>query len=177
MIRRKHNGIRPQDIVVLLKILLFKSENWFIQDLVHSLKISLSEVSESLDRSRFSGLLDESKKKVNRQGLNNLLVYSIQYIFPVKPNSLVRGTPTAHSFANFQKEFNSSVQYVWKDDEGEVIGQEIEPLYKNQLFAIKQDALLYEILALVDMLRVGKKRERNFAEKKITSFIINKKPV
>jgi hypothetical protein len=171
VIRRKHSGIRPQDIVILLKILILKSENWYIQDLVHSLKISLSEVSESLERSRFSGLLDQTKKRVNRQGLSDLLTYSIQYIFPVNPGPLVKGFPTAHSFAEFQEEFNSSVQFVWKDDAGTTIGQEIEPLYKNQIFAIKQDQVLHKTLALVDLLRVGKKRERNFASEKLISFI------
>lgn len=177
MIRRKHTGIRPQDIVILLKILILRAEQWYIQDLVHSLKISLSEVSESLERSRFSGLLDQSKKRVNKQGLNDLLIYGIQYIFPVNPGALVKGLPTAHSFAEFREEFSSSVQFVWKDDEGTIIGQEIEPLYKNQIFAIKQDQVLYKTLALVDLLRVGKKRERNFAVEKLTSFIIHDKAI
>lgn len=175
MIRRKHKGIRPQDIVILLRILLFKSERWYIQDLVHSLKISLSEVSESLERSRFSGLLDQSKKKVNRKGLNDLLTYSIQYVFPAKPGALIKGIPTAHSFPAFQKEFSSNVQYVWQDDEGTIIGQEIEPFYKTQVFAVKQDENLYWLLALIDLIRTGKKREVNFAVRKLTEFIMEDK--
>lgn len=159
--------------MILLKILIFKSEIWYIQDLVQSLKISLSEVSESLDRSKFSGLLDNSKKRVNRQGLSNLLIYSIQYIFPVKPGALVRGIPTAHSFPKFQKEFNSNIQYVWQDDDGTDIGQEIEPFYKSQGFAARQDHTLYEVLALIDLLRVGKKREVDFAVKKLSAFILD----
>lgn len=156
----------------MLKILAFKSKTWYIQDLVQSLRISLSEVSESLDRSMFSGLLDNSKKKVNRQGLNNLLIYGIQYIFPVQPGALVRGIPTAHSFSKFRKEFNSNIQYVWQDDEGTDIGQEIEPFYKKQVFAIKQDHTMYEVLALIDLLRIGKKREVEFATKKLSAFIL-----
>jgi len=41
----KHNGMRPQDIVVLSKIFLLENSEWRISDLAHSLKISSSEIS------------------------------------------------------------------------------------------------------------------------------------
>lgn len=175
MIRRRHKGIRPQDIVILLKILLLKSDSWYIQDLSHSLKISLSEVSESLERSRFSGLINQSKKKVNRTALNNLLIFGIRFVFPEKPGALVKGIPTAHSFPRFANVFESNIQYVWQDDNGTIIGQEIEPFYKNQVFAVMQDEGLYEILALIDLIRIGNKRELNFAVENLSSFILDEK--
>ena len=45
---KKHSGMRPLDIVVLLKIALYKGENWKAKDLASNLKISASEISESL---------------------------------------------------------------------------------------------------------------------------------
>jgi len=53
--------MRPQDIVVLLKIALIK-ENWLAKDLSKNLKISASEISESLNRSAIAGLLSADKK-------------------------------------------------------------------------------------------------------------------
>ena len=44
---RKHNGMRPQDIVVLLKIAAKKNAPWMMKDLAAELKISPSEVSEA----------------------------------------------------------------------------------------------------------------------------------
>lgn len=170
--RRKHKGLRPQDIVILLKILSIQSSDWLIMDLVLSLKISLSEVSESLDRSKFSGLLSEDKKRVNRKGLFELLIYGLKYVFPTQPQALVKGIATAHSYSEFKKEFRSNIEYVWKSEDGDIIGQEIEPLYEKQVFAVKNDHQLYKTLALIDLLRTGNKREISFAEKELKNFIL-----
>ncbi len=50
---KKHNGMRPQDVVILLKITtLVKDQNWRFSDLAAWLYISPAEVSESLERSK-----------------------------------------------------------------------------------------------------------------------------
>lgn len=170
--RRKHKGLRPQDLVILLKIILSNSNDWLIIDLAQSLNISLSEVSESLDRSRFSGLISEDKKRVNRKGLYELLVYGLKYIFPVKPQALVKGIATAHSYLEFKNVFSSNIEYVWKSDNGDIIGQEIEPLYEKQIIAALNDTDLYKTLALIDLLRTGNKREIAFAENELKNIIL-----
>jgi len=55
---KKHNGMRPQDIVVLLKIIALGHDNWYNSQLAQSLKISLSEISEVLNRCRIAGLIE-----------------------------------------------------------------------------------------------------------------------
>jgi hypothetical protein len=44
---KKHNGMRPQDIVVLLKIIAVKHDDWYYSDLAQSLKISPSEIDQN----------------------------------------------------------------------------------------------------------------------------------
>jgi hypothetical protein len=66
---RKHNGMRPQDVAILLKICALGQQPWQMAGLASSLRISISEVSESLNRSQLAGLIDFTKKKVNRQNL------------------------------------------------------------------------------------------------------------
>ena len=46
---KEHNGMRPQDIVVLLKIIILDKLEWRIIDLARQLYISQSEVSEALN--------------------------------------------------------------------------------------------------------------------------------
>ena len=65
---KAHNGMRSQDIVILLKILTI-NKDWQYRDLSSTLFMSLSEVSESLNRSFLAGLIDESRKRVFRQSL------------------------------------------------------------------------------------------------------------
>lgn len=54
---KKHNGMRPQDIVMLLKIISIY-DNWRNIDLANALQISPSEVSEALNRCMIARLID-----------------------------------------------------------------------------------------------------------------------
>ncbi|MDD2236941.1 MAG: hypothetical protein PHG65_07015, partial [Kiritimatiellae bacterium] len=61
--------------------------------------------------------------------------------------------------------------YVWPDVDGTVRGFELPPLYKSVPKAAKQDFLLYELLALVDALRIGRAREKSMAMKELKKRI------
>ncbi len=58
---------------------------------------------------------------------------------------------------------NQDDVYVWPWPEGDARGQSIEPIYHSVPIAIKNDSNLYELLALVDAVRVGRVREQNIA--------------
>ena len=57
----------------------------------------------------------------------------------------------------------SEEAYVWPSAKGSVRGSAIVPLYDNVVKAVERDPILYELLALVDALRVGRVREKKFA--------------
>jgi hypothetical protein len=161
---RKHNGMRPQDIPILLKIIAFGDKPWQMSDLSSSLFISNSEISESLNRSRIANLIDYDKKKINRQNLMEFLEHGIRYVFPQQPGSMTRGIPTAHSHQFMKQNFPTQLDYVWPDINGQVMGLGIEPFYPKQIFAAnKEDDNFYKLLALVDTIRVGRIREIDFA--------------
>ncbi|MBL4651383.1 MAG: hypothetical protein JKY53_00760 [Flavobacteriales bacterium] len=170
---RKHNGMRPQDVVILLKIIAKGSQSWQLSELSSSLKISISEISESLNRSQFAKLIDYKKKKVNRQNLLEFLEHGVSYVFPQQPGSLVRGALTAHSHPFMKVNFISEMNYVWPDNEGKEMGLMIEPFYPKQVDAIKDDEMFYKLLALVDVIRVGKVREIKFAIGELKKMILN----
>jgi hypothetical protein len=160
---KKHNGMRPLDVVVLLKIISNQNKAWKTRDLAYDLNISLSEISESLNRSMIAGLLDATKKKVFVKNLFDFLQYGIRYVFPQKPGSLAIGMPTAHAAPIMKEKIVSEQNYVWADLNGTLKGETIEPLFESVPFASKKDANLYNMLALVDVLRVGKTREIKIA--------------
>ena len=155
--------MRPQDVAVLLKIISLNQPNWILTRLAAEIKLSISELSESLNRSRISSLIDYNKKLVNRSNLLEFLEHGIKYVFPQSPGTMVRGTPTAHSHPSMKKIFLSNIDYVWADKNGKVIGLEIEPFYVKQVDAVKIDEKYYKLLTLTDMLRVGKIREQKYA--------------
>lgn len=156
--------MKPQDLVILLKIISLENKDWQVNDLARSLHLSQSEVSKGLRRLAFSGLLDENKKNPAKNSIYDLIVNSVRYIFPVKPGQVLKGIATAHSLAPLKNKIRSEINYVWPCVEGDMRGESIEPLYKNLPKAALEDQKLYELLALIDALRVGKVREQEIAK-------------
>mgnify|MGYP001607247734 CR=1 FL=1 len=162
---RNFNGIKPQDIVVLLKLTTLDADKWRHMDLVDILGLSQGEISFALNRCRTAGFLDASKKKVMKGALLEFLVHGLKYMFPVKPGPVCRGVPAAHSAPPLSKSIavSDDDRYVWPWDEGKMRGQAIKPLYSNVPAAAQKDRQLYELLALVDAIRVGRAREQAIA--------------
>jgi hypothetical protein len=171
---RKHTGMRPQDIPILIKVLSMKDQPWLVKDLAFQLFISQSEVSESLHRSMYAGLIDNSKKRVQSQNFLEFMMYGLRYAFPQQPGSIVRGMPTAHSHPTLQNKFIADTKFVWADPESNAIGLSIEPFYPKQVHAARIDESLYYKLCLIDMLRVGKQREVNFAKEELKMWVNEK---
>lgn len=170
---RKHNGMRPQDVPILLKIIIKGKTPWQNKDLATEMYISSSEITESLNRSLIAGLINTEKKKVHRQSLLEFIEHGLHYTFPTVPGSIVNGLPTAHSHPFLHQYFDSTSMYVWPDPQGEKRGQLIEPLFKNAVKACTRDQDFYKLLALMDVFRVGKTREIKVARdelKRIFSY-------
>jgi len=163
--------MKSQDVVVLLKIIALNNDIWQQIPLAKSLKMSQSEVSQSVARSKYAGLLDDSGKRVMRQVLMDFLQYGLAIVFPVKPGAVVRGIPTAHSAAPLNKDISSDEFYVWPFAKGNVRGHGITPLYATVPQAVLEDEQLYAMLALADALRVGKSREKNIAVQELKNRI------
>jgi len=168
---KKHNGMRPQDIVILLKIAAKRNTGWYMKDLSVELGISASEVSESLNRSAVAGLISQDKKQLMKQSLKEFLEYGIRYVYPVQAGAVVRGMPTAHSAEPLSKEIVSKEAYVWPWAKGNQRGQAIEPLHSSVPEACHRDERLYRMLALVDALRAGRSREREMAANMLREMI------
>lgn len=170
---KTHRGMRPQDVVILLKLIALNGESWTRTGLARSLFLSQSEVSESLNRSRIAGLFDDSKRVVNRAALLEFILFGLRYVFPTHPGSMVRGMPTSHSAPPLaRKIISGGEELVWPDHEGKMRGQAVEPLYPGASAAAKEDPVLYELLILVDALRVGKAREKRAAEAELRRRIL-----
>jgi hypothetical protein len=171
---KQHSGMRPQDIVILLKIAAKGQQKWLMKDLSQELIISASEVSESINRSVIAGLLGANKKRLMKLALLDFLEYGLRYVYPQRPGPLVRGLPTAHSAPPLNNDIVSNEPYVWPYAKGNVRGQAIEPLHPNVPEACLKDDRFYELMALCDSLRVGKAREKNIAIEELKMRIYDK---
>jgi predicted transcriptional regulator len=87
---KKNNGMRPQDIVILLKIAALGDRTWMMKDIAQELFISGSEVSESLNRSVYAGLIAADKQHLMKGALLDFLRYGLKYVFPQHAGAPVR---------------------------------------------------------------------------------------
>jgi hypothetical protein len=160
---KPHKGMRPHDIVILLKIAANGDKPWLMKDLANELGISGSEVSESLHRSALAGLIASDKSQLMVSSLLDFLEHGLKYVYPQHPGALVRGVPTAWSAPPLSDELMSEEQVVWPYATGSVRGQAVSPLHPSVPLACERDPKLYELLALTDALRLGRARERTIA--------------
>lgn len=162
---RKHNGMRPQDVVILLWMVTRGESPWKYADASRDLHISQSEVAEALHRSLQARLVNPGKKKVHRAALTEFLLHGLKYVFPASPGALVRGIPTAHSAPPLAAHIVSHDDVmVWPSSIGQLRGQAVSPLYPSVLQAIQKNQDLYELLAVVDAIRTGRAHELKIAE-------------
>ncbi|NJM77812.1 MAG: hypothetical protein HC852_21090 [Acaryochloridaceae cyanobacterium RU_4_10] len=157
--------LKPQDVVILLKVHVFKKSTWTYEELANSLGMSASEVHAGLKRCVTSGLYGASSKQIRPQAVLEFLIHGLKYVFPAQPGVLGRGIPTAHCAEPLKSLLSSSAEsaYVWADPSGTVRGQTIAPLYKSVPVAVKKDPALYELLSLLDAIRLGRVREQRLA--------------
>lgn len=155
--------MKPQDLVVLTKLIAINDSDYTQMSLSQMLYMSQSEISSSISRSTYAGLLMNKGKEVNRKLFFDFIKYGLAVVFPQHPGAIVRGTVTAHSAPPLDIEIVSEEKYVWPYAKGKARGQTIAPLYPTVPKAVILDNYLYELLALMDAVRVGRAREKNLA--------------
>lgn len=166
--------LKPQDIVVLLKLVAIGHEPWNFQRLAVELSISQSEVHAAVRRAVAARLMSNATTaagKPVRGALLEFLLHGVKYAYPSEHGALTRGIPTGYAAPPLNKVITNSSDPppVWPYSEGSVRGYAFSPLYPSVPVAALQDARLYELLALVDAIRDGRARERNLAAKELES--------
>jgi len=163
-------SLKPQDILALLHLSVH-GPDWSYQALAMQLGMSSSEVHQALQRCVRSHLAvrAESGVRLVRPALREFLVHGIRYAFPAERGGLTRGMPTASAVEPLVKQLagGDELPPVWPDPEGAVQGLSFSPLYRSVPHAARNDAALYELLALVDAIRGGDARERRLAQEAI----------
>ena len=169
---KDHNGMRPQDIVIILKKVTLLGREMTNAQVAKDLGISASEVSEALERCRIARLMDNAKQRVNILALKEFLIHGLKYVFPVQPQSKVRGVATAISASPMSDKIVSEKEaYVWPDAKGNLRGESIAPLYRTVPMAVQNDSMLHSLLAIADVFRIGRTREVEIAKEELNSIL------
>ena len=168
--------LKPQDIVILLKLVTLGGRPWSYSGLANELFMSPSETHSGIKRAAAARLFDEVRNVPLLKSLEEFLVHGVKYAFPPDRGSLTRGIPTSHAAPPLNEQIVQSADPppVWPDPEGTVRGYAFSPLYKSVPKAAAHDSDLYELLALVDAIREGRARERDLAVKELKARLKEK---
>jgi hypothetical protein len=164
--------MKNQDIVVLAVLMKDGASRLSYQGLSHAAKISVSEAHASVKRLLECNLIN-SERNLKKRNVEEFLFHGLRYIFPMKSTGeMIYGMPTAYAAPVSADAFavHGNVP-VWKNSSGNVLGRACEPIYPSAPEAAANDPDIYNKLAIVDMLRGGRLRERKFAEEKIKELM------
>jgi hypothetical protein len=164
--------LKPQDIVVLLKLLAAGNKRPTYAQLAVELYMSPSEVHASIRRARAARLIHgpELGDRVNIKALEEFLIHGIRYAFPAEKGGMTRGMPTASAAEPLRSKLTQEEPVpVWPFEQGSRRGYAFSPLYKKVPQAALKDHELYELLALVDALRDGGARERELTRRELSA--------
>lgn len=156
-----HQPLKPLDLVVALR--LAEAPEARYEQLSRDLGISASTAHASVHRLQVAGLLRPSSRVVNRLALGEFLEHGVRYAFPARLEGEVRGVPTAHAGPPLAPHIVAEDVVVWPSASGPSRGRAIAPLYPGAADLPRRCPSLYRSLTLVDVLRVGRVRERKLA--------------
>jgi hypothetical protein len=167
-VKNQQLSLKPQDLVVLLKLVSASEKPFTYGSIGRALFISASEIHASLTRARVARLVTsdhDGEITVAREALRELLLRGAQFVFPAVTGPMIRGIPTAHASPAMRDFLVQSDEPppVWPYAKGTVRGIALYPLYPTVPRAAEIDSRLYDALALFDALRIGRSREREFA--------------
>lgn len=87
---------------------------------------------------------------------------------------MVKGIPTAHSAYPINEHIVTGGDiYVWNYAKGNKRGQSIEPLYRTLPEIAEDDQLFYELLVIIDTIRIGRVREIKVAIEELEKRLHN----
>ena len=159
----KQEALQPVDVLVCLKLSLPGNSDKSFKQLEEETGIHSATLHRAVGRAQDAGLLN-SERKVYSSRLLGFLRNGVRHAFYVKRGSLARGMPTAYAAPPLDALMTPSREIpVWPDAKGEARGFAVVPLHPDAPTAARKDAELYELLALVDALRIGNARETKLA--------------
>lgn len=165
------------DVYVLVSMLVRKKKSETLEHWGARTGLSVSVLHRCLKQLQKSILIVESDNGYEPifRNIKEFLMSGFPYVFPEDKGKLQRGFVTGIDGSSLKNDFvDAEYPTVWAHYEGDTKGFAIEPLHKaipDLIASNKLDGDLYEILALLDVLRTGQRREIEAAEIRIKELL------
>lgn len=164
--------LKAQDIFVLLKLVAMGPRPWSYAEMAVELGMSPSQVHAAIKRAMAVQLAVRKDEWIapNLRNLEEFLIHGFKYMFEVQRGEMSRGMLTGYAappLVGLFTDTSSEPPPVWPDPDGEMRGTAFAPLCRHVPGAARKDRNLYELLVLLDAIRGGRAREKDFATKEL----------
>lgn len=161
---------KPFDVVVALRLLRPAAT---IASIAADLCAAPSQVHTALTRLGVAGLLKPGQRESNPRAILEFLAGGIRYAFPVERGPLATGLPTGYSAPPLNAAVDAIDVLVWPAPKlaDSVQGFSITPLYPRAPLLSQHDPITYQMLCVVDVLRLGDHRLRQRARDALEKLI------
>jgi len=125
--------------------------------------VSSGECHNAVRRLRIARLIPPDTRRPATELLRRFLADGAPFAFPPVIGPETIGIATAHSAPPFAGLIDSHDLFVWPTAEGTTRGRSLIPLFPGAPKLLETNPQLYELLAIVDAMRVGTARVRSIA--------------
>ena len=164
--------LKPQDVLCACKIysLELLRQEWSYAYLAREVGLSQSEAHNAVGRCRQAQIITPSGS-IGRRVLRDVLAVALpRMCFAVRGGNIL-GMPTSSRAPVLADKLDASedeILTVWPcaSDHDESLlarGWELRPIYPSVPMAAASDSVVYELLALVDVIRVGSQQKKQIA--------------
>ena len=157
--------LRPQDLVVQLRLALDQAPAPTYAALGTELGITASEAHAAVERAVAARLAirnSDGKPQALRSSLRQFLQHGARYCFPASQGGLTRDVPTGYAASPLKEliRLGNDPPPVWPSKNGIARGIALYPLYPSVPDAAARNPALGELLALFDAVRCDSAREQ-----------------
>lgn len=151
----------PGDLPVALQLGLMPAPSY--EALSAAVGISTSMAHRAVQRLERASLVITPHRRLAVQPFMDLVRHGLRHVYYAEVGPEALGVPTAHAVGRLADAIVSDRPYVWPSVRGRVRGDSITPLFSGAPELPDTNPTLYEALALIDAVRVGRVRERRLA--------------
>lgn len=165
-------SLRPQDLLVALAAFTQGGRNWTLADIALPVHLSVSEVHGALRRLTQARLFNPETRNAHAANLCEFIVHGVRYWLPPVVGSLGRGLATAGfgpplKYLLADAAPGSPSSFVWPFPDGREMGQQLQPFSATVPMAAAANPDLHQLLALVEVFRVGSAREKKIGTEEL----------
>jgi hypothetical protein len=157
--------LKPVDLMVACYFAAVDQGPWTQAKVAGELGLSQSKVHQALRQLSCSGLWRQQEPVLS--SLEELLVHGVRYVYPAELGPQARGIPTAHT----KPVMGEQTPYVWPHEQGQHEGTALTPLHHRVPETALRHKRFHDLVATIDLLRVGRSRERSFAAGRVRELL------